>query len=587
VVALPADQPAEWDFELEIASNLDTGLMRDLFLRAILGAVALASSSAWGQMHKVAKPEQVVRAIGVYEWTGDMAKPTASRLIPVSVFIEGKLEDAGVYIARPVPFALLSGNVYELQAAGIDRGLLDLAYARHIQTADGTLDDGWFGYGSVKPLAAAKKPVALHASKTLPVLTSSKGSSTDSNRPQLQTKPSGDSTTASGSDQGKSTSKPTSSAGSGTSSASTDDPDRPTMKRHQGSEDTTTPPSGSTSSDPGAAKGTGTTASDDPDRPTLKRHEGSEDTGSTTTDTASTKSTGSTPADDPDRPTMKRRSSDNSTDTTASTTGTGNTPADDPDRPTLKRHSPEDAKKAKSGQNDVAMTTGVGSLNDDPDRPNLHHGKPTSAMTETDLPKLVGLPPDLHQMVAVSDAVNRDPHEFARDWQDATERATVLQKMQGMARAQIAAYNKAPAAAPTPAVKKASTTRSRRTTSPPAAAPEPLLDEQLKPYTLSYGGAATYIYMAHTAGTGAKLRYVTIVAQADGLGELKPAIQSVTDAAHLDRTPRMKFVDVVDAEASNRASLLFELRGQSARQFGLYRVIAARSELIFLTGTTQ
>ena len=52
-------------------------------------------------------PENVVRAVGVYEWTGDMAKPTASRLIPVSLFIDGKLEDAGVYLARPVPFALL------------------------------------------------------------------------------------------------------------------------------------------------------------------------------------------------------------------------------------------------------------------------------------------------------------------------------------------------------------------------------------------------------------------------------------------------------------------------------------------------
>ncbi len=46
-----------------------------------------------------------------------------------------------------------------------------------------------------------------------------------------------------------------------------------------------------------------------------------------------------------------------------------------------------------------------------------------------------------------------------------------------------------------------------------------------------------------------------------------PPSRASTDAAHLDRTPRMQFVDVVDAEASNRASLLFELRGQNARQF--------------------
>jgi hypothetical protein len=208
-------------------------------------------------------------------------------------------------------------------------------------------------------------------------------------------------------------------------------------------------------------------------------------------------------------------------------------------------------------------------------------------MTETDLPKLVGLPSNIHQMVAVSDAANRDPHEFTRDWADATERATVLEKMQGMARAQLAAYGGKAAPPAAPAVKKTPPTTKPHRTAPAVAAPEPLLDEELKAYTLSYGGAATYVYSAHTAGTGAQLRYVTVVAQADGLGELKPAIQSVTDAAHLDRTPRMNFVDVVDAEASNRASLLFELRGQSARQFGLYRVIAARSEQVFLTGTTQ
>ena len=114
-----------------------------------------------------------------------------------------------------------------------------------------------------------------------------------------------------------------------------------------------------------------------------------------------------------------------------------------------------------------------------------------------------------------------------------------------------------------------------------------LQDEELKGYTLSYGGAATYVYTANTGGTGADLRYVTVVAQADALGELKPALQSVTDAAHLDRTPWMRLVDVVDVEASNRASLLFEMRAQNSRQFGLYRVIAAKPEQIFLTGSTQ
>src|SRR5580704_13836534 len=378
--------------------------MRDLFLRAMLVGVATAGWGACGsaraQMHKVAKPEQVVRAVGVYEWTGDMNKPTASRLIPVSIFIEGKLEDAGVYVARPVPFALLSGNVYELQDAGVDKAMLDLAFARHLQaenaTGDLAYDDGWFGYGSVKPLAVAKlKPASkLKPSKTLPVLMSSTGATTDSSRPQMVNKTPVGGAAGSGDGQSKTTS---SDAGTGasTTSASADDPDRPTMKRRSDS--------------------SGTTAG------------GADTTGGTTSTTAST--TGSAPADDPDRPTMKRRTSDSSdsagdsTTTTASTSGSGGTPADDPDRPTLKRHSAEDAKKARN--NDVATVSGTGSLNDDPDRPNLHRGKPTSAMTETELPKLVGMPVDLHQMVAVSDAVNRDPHEFTLAFDDATQRAAV------------------------------------------------------------------------------------------------------------------------------------------------------------------
>ncbi|WP_433975314.1 hypothetical protein [Tunturiibacter lichenicola] len=554
------------------------------FIAALLVTSTYTCPPIWAQMHKVSKPEQVVRAVGVYEWTGDFAKPTASRLIPVSLFIEGKLEDAGVYIARPVPFALLSGNVYELQDAGIDKGFLDLAYAKHLQattsTGDLAYDDGWFGYGTVKPLTAPRRTAsALKPSKTLPVLTSSN----DSSRPHLTTKTGADSTSST--DQSKPASKPDTSS---TSTASTDDPDRPTMKRRSSDTDSTTNSTGTTTA-------SSSTPADDPDRPTMKRRDStpasSDSSATQTSSTGTTTTTGSTPTDDPDRPTMTRRTPGDTTTTDSGSTGSttaGDPPSsNDPDRPTLKRHTPEEAKKTRNNTDSV---TGTGSLNEDPDRPNLHRGKPTSAMTDSDLPKLVGIPSDLHQMIAVSDAANRDVHPFALEWDDATQHAAVLQKMQDMARAQLAAYMSTPTKTATPTPKPAAkTTTPVRTHHPatPAAAPIPLLDEELKAYTLSYGGAATYIYSAHTIGTGAALRYVTIVAQADGLGELKPAIKSVTDAAHLDRSPQMRFVDVVDAEASNRASLLFELRGQNSRQFGLYRVIASHSDQIFLTGTTQ
>jgi hypothetical protein len=341
---------------------------------------------------------------------------------------------------------------------------------------------------------------------------------------------------------------------------------------------------------------------DDPDRPTMKRSTpdtSASGNGSTTT-TSTSPSTGNTPAEDPDRPTMKRRdtTAETKTDTASASSGNNSTPTDDPDRPTLKRHTPEDAKKAQA--NGLGGASGIGSLNDDPNRPNLHYGKPVSAMTEADLPRLTGLPSNLHQMIAVSDAVNRDPHPFALAWDDEEQHKAILQKMQAMARAQLALYGSTSVASTATTTKTTKTTKTTaapaKTTTPASArsrhaAPVPpplaLLDEELKAYTLSYGGAATYIYSAHTAGTGAALRYVTVVAQDDGLGNIKPAIQSVTDAAHLDRTPRMQFVDVVDADASNRASLLFELRSQNVRQFALYRVIASHPEQLFLTGTTQ
>jgi hypothetical protein len=241
----------------------------------------------------------------------------------------------------------------------------------------------------------------------------------------------------------------------------------------------------------------------------------------------------------------------------------------------------------------------------------------------------------MHQMVAVSDARDRDPHPFARPWEDPNERAAVLAKMQAFARAKLTEYGIVPGITPPTAI--ASTSTPPTTTSPstdggpptlkrgiptsaktpspqpavpasaktPAASAKPatsangkahhtaskapvqvvLADEDLKGYLLSYGGAPTYVYMAHTVETGSVMRYVTVVAQADALGEVRLAMASVTDATHLDRTPWMRLVDAVDVEASNRASLLFELRGQSSRQFALYRVIATKPEQIFATGS--
>ena len=127
---------------------------------AVLSGAAITMAGP-AQTHRVAKPETVVRAVAVYEWTGDLAKPAASRLIPITLFIDQHLEDAGVYLARPIPFSLMPGDLYELEQAGTPKGTVELAYARHLQatTTAEAYDDGWFGYGSYKALAAPKKRI--------------------------------------------------------------------------------------------------------------------------------------------------------------------------------------------------------------------------------------------------------------------------------------------------------------------------------------------------------------------------------------------------------------------------------------------
>ena len=92
------------------------------------------------------------------------------------------------------------------------------------------------------------------------------------------------------------------------------------------------------------------------------------------------------------------------------------------------------------------------------------------------------------------------------------------------------------------------------------------------------------VLSAHTGGTGAKEKFVTLVAQPDLYGNVLVLVKSVTDAAHLDDTPRMRLVDAVDAMADNRGELLFELRGATQRQFALYRVLRGQADRLFLSG---
>jgi hypothetical protein len=469
-------------------------------------ALALPLSA---QMHHVDKPQRVTRAVGVYEWTGDIAKPDASRLIPVSIFIDGHFEDGGVYLAQPIPLAVETGNVYAIQKSGDPIGTLDLDYARDVVDRRDVADDNpigaWYGYGRFLALSAEPKP-ALNPSAHPPVIV-----------------------------------------------ASTDDDDKPHFVNRS----------------PAAGSGTSST-------PTTPA-----------------------PPEDPDRPTLHRapNSGSTSTDNAPSSPGTASIPDDDPERPTLRRRDDNQDEKhhKRTGDSGAVIPMGT-SLNEDPNRPMLHRGKVESEQAP---PQLTGTPKDLHQAVAVSDPVTHEAHVFAREWGSPTERADTLAAMQTLAQPLAQQYmttNHLQAASATTGPKlvtfSAKTSRTRHSTHRAAApkSPTPLTfeDAQITGFALSYGGLPTFVFTAGvpTAGSGPAVR-VTLVAQRLPSGELQTSLSSVTDDAHLDRTPWMRLVDAVDPDDSHRASLLFELRARVSRQFALYSLVSAHAQQTFVTGIIE
>ena len=325
--------------------------------------------------------------------------------------------------------------------------------------------------------------------------------------------------------------------------------DRPVLhrKHHAGEGETAGKggDSGANSTEPAPAP--------DADRPTLHRKDTSSDAGDAN---ASSKS----PAPDTDRPSLHKRD--------ASDSSSGSATPDDPDRPVLK-------KSKKKPPEEKAR---VDSLPDftDPDRPRLQRGKFSGKDVEV-LPTLMGLPPDLQQAVAVSDAKSRSEHPWTFSWANADDEARMKSALEAIARDALGLTPPDPMPAPKP--KRAR--RSAPPVEPPP--PAPLLDEQFRVFELSYGSGATLVLTAHTEGPLNQQKFVTLIAQPDLYGNLLVLLKNVADGAHLDETPRMRLVDAVDAMADNRGELLFELRGATQRQFALYRILRGQAEKLFVS----
>lgn len=303
------------------------------------------------------------------------------------------------------------------------------------------------------------------------------------------------------------------------------------------------------------------------DRPVLHRKHGSDGGKGDDTGSGGAASGSQAPAPDPDRPVLhKAPDSESGTGTTAS-----KAPADDPDRPKLKKK--ED--KAKPAE-DIGHVEDLPEVTD-PDRPRLKRGKSADSGPKV-APSLMGIPLDMEQAVAVSDARDQPEHPWNYEWANPADELKLKAALEDEARAALGLLPP-----PAPAAAKTKTAHTRRHLTLPAP-PAPLLDEKFRVFELAYGAGATLVLSAHTDAPLAQQKFVTLIAQPDLYGGLLILLKNVTDAGHLDDTPRMRLVDAVDALSDNRGELVFELRGATGRRFALYRVMRGQAEQIFLSG---
>jgi hypothetical protein len=82
------------------------------------------------------------RAVGILQ----LASNGKGTLIPVAILIDGKFYDASAYKADPVPMALDSGTVYEVEQSGDSQGLFTVSGALHSKNPGSA--NPWVGAGS-------------------------------------------------------------------------------------------------------------------------------------------------------------------------------------------------------------------------------------------------------------------------------------------------------------------------------------------------------------------------------------------------------------------------------------------------------
>jgi len=514
-------------------------LYRQALLVLLAGLALLAKGAAQESRpqitpgkRKIGQKEIGPRALAVLRL--DAKGKTA--LVPIAILVDGKFWDASAYKAAPVPMALDSGTVYEVEKTGSSQGLFTVNGALHSTSSN--VPDPWIGTGLWVPAGSAAPKTGMKA-EAVPV-----GLDTTDGPPRLT----------------RAVSAPRETAPSGAAPASA-------------------PPAGSSSAP--AATPASTTPPAQPQTPAA----GTAGSGQASPGSTAPTSTGSaSPA----------------SSTGPASTGTA---ASAPASTTPAETKPGEAKASDTRQAAVNVPpsdSGAGGG----DRPRLRRGKPVDPLPDDDIPGYskpgaapaatadkAGAQPaaaaataaaaPAQLIPAISDTSGPEPRSYRYDWLQGEE-SDRLKQMSALAKEQLHAYLAAQAKARigTPAT-GAQAVRHKPIGKPPEAIFENI---HMTAYDVWTNGQPVLVFSAeaHLPPTGwtqegvdPDLRYsILLVARPDLYNNLSKLYVGITDKYHLDITPRLDLIDVVDADGDGRGDFLFREISDAGSGYAIYRVTA-------------
>ncbi|HST09257.1 MAG TPA: hypothetical protein VLL05_02680 [Terriglobales bacterium] len=258
--------------------------------------------------------------------------------------------------------------------------------------------------------------------------------------------------------------------------------------------------------------------------------------------------------------------------------------------PTPSAPKPDGSPKDSAGEKleDVAPPTDAN--DDDPNRPVLKRGKPeTESMAHPQVGASTGVlrrPSDAKKadakkvttqaIPAISDAGGPDPRPYAYDIKPDEEQKYRKGMLALASDALLARIKEA-----TPSVPSTKPAARTSTARKPARGPQqPVFEDvQFHAFDLWNTNEPVFIlsataHMPDSKGGSAdpaQQYFITLVAKKNIYDELRKLYAGVTDAHHLDETPRLDLVDAVDADGDGRGELLFRRVSDAGSAWGVYR----------------